>query len=129
TRRPAVRRQLAARADRGATGGRMTELAHTPYDGSAPLFMIGLKPLDPDEWIEADDLLGPYLAEKDRLYATIADRVFVEEDGTGEAQAEVLAMLAAHLARRFPEIYRRQDGALTLPSLGRSVDLAATPPL
>lgn len=107
----------------------MTQLAHTPYDGSAPLFMIGLKPLDPDEWIEADEMLGPYLAEKDRLYATIADRVFVEEDGTSEAQAEVLAMLAAHLPQRFPTIYRSEDAAVTLPSLGRAVDLAATPPL
>ena len=54
---------------------------HTPYDGSSKLFNIGLKPLEPANWIEVDGHLLPYLAEKRRLYAQIPDRVFVEEDG------------------------------------------------
>ncbi|WP_292211382.1 hypothetical protein [Mesorhizobium sp.] len=50
----------------------MTSLpAHTPYDGSSKLFTIGLKPLDPANWIEVDGHLLPYLAEKRRLYAEI----------------------------------------------------------
>ena len=36
----------------------MNSPTHTPYDGSAKPFTIGLKPLDPDEWIEVDALLG-----------------------------------------------------------------------
>jgi hypothetical protein len=83
-----------------------THPVHTPYDGSSKLFTIGLKPLDPAEWIEVDDNLLPYLAEKRRLYAQIPDRVFVEEDGTREAQQEVLDMLSAHLPARFPDVYR-----------------------
>ncbi|RUX86360.1 heme-dependent oxidative N-demethylase subunit alpha family protein, partial [Mesorhizobium sp. M7D.F.Ca.US.004.01.2.1] len=70
---------------------------HTPYDGSSKLFSIGLKPLDPADWIEVDDHLLPYLAEKHRLYAEIPERVFVEEDGTRDAQQEVLDLLGAHL--------------------------------
>ena len=31
---------------------------HTPYDGSVKPFTIGLRPLDPAEWIEVDDRLG-----------------------------------------------------------------------
>lgn len=80
---------------------------HTPYDGSSKLFTIGLKPLDLDSWIEVDEYLQPYLAEKRRLYADIPDKVFVEEAGTRDAQREVLELLGPHLTARFPETYRR----------------------
>ena len=79
---------------------------HTPYDGSSKLFSIGLKPLDPADWIEVDGYLLPYLAEKHRLYDEIPERVFVEEDGTRDAQQEVLDLLGAHLLERFPETHR-----------------------
>lgn len=80
---------------------------HTPYDGSSKLFTIGLKPLDPADWIEVDDHLLPYLAEKRRLYAEIPERVFVEEDDTRDAQQEVLDLLGTHLLEKFPDTYRR----------------------
>ncbi|MBZ9859205.1 heme-dependent oxidative N-demethylase family protein [Mesorhizobium sp. CA12] len=80
---------------------------HTPYDGSSKLFTIGLKPLDFDRWIEVDELLLPHLAEKQRLYAEIPEKVFVEEDGTSEAQREVLDLLAAHLEAAHPGTHRR----------------------
>lgn len=107
----------------------MTEFAHTPYDGSSPLFTIGLKPLDPASWIEVDNLLGSYLAEKDRLYDTIHDKVFVEEADTSATQAEVLSLLVEHLPRQFPDIYRREGDTIVMPSLGRRVDLTTTPSL
>ena len=96
----AVRRQFAARIDPGAVGwierlpGRtarhralsqefplVDEPTHTPYDGSAKLFTIGLKPLELDRWIEVDRHRRGHLAEKRRLYAEIPEKVFVEEDG------------------------------------------------
>lgn len=89
----------------------MTSLpTHTPYDGSSKLFTIGLKPLDPADWIEVDGHLLPYLAEKRRLYAEIPERVFVEEEeGTRDAQQEVLELLGAYLPGRFPRTHRRTD--------------------
>jgi hypothetical protein len=81
---------------------------HTPYDGSSKLFTIGLKPLDFDRWIEVDEFLLPHLAEKQRLYAEIPEKVFVEEDGTREAQREVLDLLAAHLEAAHPGTHRRR---------------------
>jgi len=96
---------------------------HTPYDGSSKLFNIGLKPLEPANWIEVDGHLLPYLAEKRRLYAEIPERVFVEEDGTRDAQREVLDLLGAHLPERFPGTHRHTDadievvGAANHPSL------------
>ena len=71
---------------------------HTPYDGSSKLFTIGLKPLELDRWIETDAFLLPHLAEKQRLYAEMPEKVFVEEDDTRNAQREVLDLLTAHLA-------------------------------
>jgi len=85
---------------------------HTPYDGSSKLFTIGLKPLDPADWIEVDGYLLPYLAEKRRLYAEIPDRVFVEENDTRDAQQEVLELLGAYLPERFPRTHRRTDGGI-----------------
>ncbi|UVK47269.1 DUF3445 domain-containing protein [Mesorhizobium sp. AR07] len=89
-----------------------TPPTHTPYDGSSKLFSIGLKPLAPTDWIEVDGHLLPYLAEKRRLYAEIPGRVFVEEDGTRDAQQEVLDLLGTHLLERFPDTYRRIDAGV-----------------
>ncbi len=83
--------------------------AHTPYDGSTKPFTIALKPLDPQEWIEIDADLQAYLTEKDRLYGSIADKVFVEQADTSAAQREVLDMLVPYLLEHHPEIYK-QDG-------------------
>ncbi|MBZ9893752.1 DUF3445 domain-containing protein [Mesorhizobium sp. BR1-1-6] len=85
---------------------------HTPYDGSSKLFTIGLKPLALADWIEVDEHLLPFLAEKRRLYAEMPGRVFVEEDGTRDAQREVLDLLEAHLPRVFPETHRRASGGV-----------------
>ena len=89
-----------------------TAPTHTPYDGSSKLFSIGLKPLDPADWIEVDRHLLPYLAEKRRLYAEIPERVFVEEDCTRDAQQEVLDLLGTHLPERFPDTHRRTDAGV-----------------
>ena len=86
---------------------------HTPYDGSSKLFQIGLKQLDLANWIEIDDSFDFQLAEKRRIHAEHGAEVFVAEAGTEDAQAEVLALLRAHLPARFPERYGLKDGRLT----------------
>ncbi|WP_027060019.1 heme-dependent oxidative N-demethylase family protein [Mesorhizobium loti] len=102
----------------------MTSLpTHTPYDGSSKLFTIGLKPLDPAYWIEVDGYLLPYLAEKRRLYAEIPERVFVEEDGTRDAQQEVLELLGAHLPERFPSTHRRTDAGIEVTETANHLPL------
>lgn len=106
-------------------------LTHTPYDGSSQPFTIGLKPLDLNDWIEIDDDLEVYLAEKDRLYAALPEKVFVAEPDTAKAQREVLDALATYLPERFPETYQRIGDAIEMPALGRRIDLSAAelPPL
>lgn len=70
---------------------------HTPYDGSATPFTIGLKPLDPTRWLEIDDLYAAYLAEKDRLIDERPRDVFAAEPDTLDAQREVLARVRQHM--------------------------------
>ncbi len=106
-------------------------MIHTPYDGSAKPFTIGLKPLDIREWIEVDGNLGAYLVEKKRLYADEWLNVFACVDGTGDAQAEVLELLVAYLPQRFPEVYRMDAGVMHItpphrpPGEGRGVAMIA----
>lgn len=107
----------------------MTAPRHTPYDGSAKLFEIGLKPLDIADWIDVDDRLPAYLDEKDRLLAGTPDDVFAAEPGTEAAQAEVLQLLVEHLAARLPDIYRRRGDTIEVVPAGHTIDLAAPPPL
>ena len=80
--------------------------AYTPYDGSAKLFAIGLKPLDLAGWIEIDDTYDEQMREKRRLFAERLDDVFVEEPDTAEAQHEVLTLIRQHVRSRFPDRFR-----------------------
>jgi hypothetical protein len=96
---------------------------HTPYDGTSKPFAIGLKQAEPRDWIELDDHLEAYLAEKDRRYAEIPDKVFVAEPDTRTAQKEVLDLLVAHLIERYPETYRLDGGRRLMSGSGRSIDI------
>ena len=78
--------------------------ARTPFDGSSVPFTIGLRPLDPDEWIEPDDRLVDQLEQKDALYKSAFETVFAAEPDTIEAQREVLDMLFEHLPARYPDL-------------------------
>ncbi|WP_417767162.1 heme-dependent oxidative N-demethylase family protein [Stappia sp.] len=97
---------------------------HTPYDGSARPFTVGLMPLDLADWIEPDALLAAHLAEKDRLLSGAAQApVLLAEENTRQAQQEVLGLLAGHLPARFPDLYARNGQRIEIIGTGRSVDL------
>lgn len=100
---------------------------HTPYDGSSKLFQIGLKPLDVNEWIAADERLSADLAEKDRLAATHWAEIFAAEPETAAAQSEVLALLLEHLPARYPTLYRHDGNTMQIGE--RLVPLDAPPAL
>jgi hypothetical protein len=92
-------------------------------------FTIGLRPFDVAEWIEVDDRLGTDLTLKARILAEKGAEAFAVLDGAQMAQAEVLELLAAHLPRRFPALYRREGRALRIAPGDRTVDLRGEPPL
>ena len=103
----------------------MSELAHTPYEGSKKPFSIGLAPLDLTDWIEPDEHLAAHLAEKHRLFDAKRSGVFGEEAGTRDAQAEVLALLVDYLPERYPGIYSRDGDRMVIAGVDEPVDLAA----
>ncbi|MGB7285591.1 MAG: DUF3445 domain-containing protein [Salaquimonas sp.] len=100
-------------------------LKYTPYDGSHPLFKIGLQPLDLEDWLEVDEHLAFYLQEKQRLARIYGDKIFVAEDDTFQAQAEVLELIKDYVLERFPDQYQLADGGKTIdiPTAKQSVVL------
>ncbi|MBO6726818.1 MAG: DUF3445 domain-containing protein [Rhizobiaceae bacterium] len=82
---------------------------HTPYDGSAKPFSIGLKPLDPEGWIEIDRHYRAQLEEKDRLIAERPGDVFAARADTNAAQREVLDKVVDHLIRGHARIFPGRD--------------------
>jgi dimethylamine monooxygenase subunit A len=101
----------------------------TPYDGSSIPFTIGLKPLDPENWLEVDDLLAAYLKEKKRLNRDLLESVFAAEPGTKAAQREVLDLVVDFLTRRYPALYALDAARRTVRVAGETVALDDGPPL
>ncbi|MEM9277102.1 MAG: DUF3445 domain-containing protein [Pseudomonadota bacterium] len=103
---------------------------HTPYDGSTSSFAIGLMPLALENWIEVDDHLPRYLAEKQKLMGQIPDRVWAGDFSSETAQQEVLDLLVPYLRERFPEIYSQTGNLVSIKDAG-DVDLGdvSRPPL
>ncbi len=98
--------------------------AYTPWDGSHPLFRIGLNRLDLDNWIEVDAKLAEYRAQKAQLLADNPGGVWFAEPETKAAQREVLALLSEHLVRRFPDEFEKtSDGDIV--SLDQRFDVSA----
>lgn len=103
-------------------------MKHFPFDGSHPLFKIGLEPLNLVDWIEVDEHLDFYLDEKARLKKLYSDKVFVAEAGTEAAQQEALDLLVEHLEQHHSQTHRHKDGLFQAGS--HSVDrMTAFPPL
>ena len=101
----------------------MAELRHAPYAVAGPPMAIGLKALDLAEWIEPDEHLAGELAEKRQLLAERHSEVYAERPDSGPAQAEVLALLAEHLPRVHPGIYRRDGSRIAVIPAGIAVEV------
>lgn len=95
----------------------------------AQAFAIGLKPLDPAQWIDVDAHLPDYLAEKSRLFAERHGEVFAAEPGTETAQREVLDRLVAHLVADHASTHAREGEAIRIIPSGALVTLDSGPPL
>jgi dimethylamine monooxygenase subunit A len=93
-------------------------LIHTPYDGSAKPFTIGVKPLDVFEWIDVDGNFDHYIAEKRRLYVEERDNVLAAVAGTEAAQAEVYRLIAAHMRTLDPRFRGDDDSPGDIAAAG-----------
>lgn len=100
---------------------------YTPYL-AASSFVIGLSVIDPAHWLEPDDDLSTFLAEKRRLLDTEYDAVFQQVEGSEAGQRECLDLVVSHLVGDHPDLCRRTGDMLEIA--GRSIDLASgNPPL
>jgi len=96
--------------------------AHTPYaDGVRP-FSIGLKPVDPHDWLTPDGDLSAQLTEKHAILDTAGMDAFQAEPGTYAAQAEAANRIVEHLTTRCPATWRvGPDGAVTIRAGGSAI--------
>jgi len=84
------------------------------FGGGRYRLAMGLTPLDEAEWLVPDASLPEILAEKRRLLATRSESVLCVLPEASAASVELLQLLAGHLPRHFPSIYRLgKDGQLT----------------
>ncbi|MDF2117780.1 DUF3445 domain-containing protein [Roseiarcaceae bacterium H3SJ34-1] len=96
-------------------------LAHRPYDGSSKPFTIGVRPLEPARWIEPNDKLESYLAQKQELFADKYADVFAARENTADSQREIRDALADYLTGHHPHLYRRDGVRIRIAQGPRTV--------
>jgi hypothetical protein len=101
-----------------------THLPNAHWMAPAQRRLPGMQPLDMADWLGADEAFAGQMALRDRLIAEQRAEVVAQTDGAGEAAAELLETVLAHL----PQGASRKGDAVTRPD-GVTVDLAADDPL
>jgi hypothetical protein len=86
---------------------------------------MGIKALDPAEWIEVDERFAAQLAERRRLLGEHPADVLAGLPESAPGQRELLHLLLDHLPERFPEHYRRTDGRIENRTTGEGFEIAA----
>ena len=98
---------------------------YTPYDKGRFQFTLGIRAIDPAEWIEVDGHYAAHLAEKRRLFAECPAEVFDAIDGSLSAQTECLELLLDNLARNLPGTVEQDDRTVRVDQTGDHYDREA----
>ena len=98
---------------------------HTPYDKGRFQLSLGIRELDPADWLEVDDRYPEHLAEKRRLLAERPDEVFDGLPDSLPAQRECLDRLLEHLARHHAGLVEADDATVRVVRTGDAYDRAA----
>jgi hypothetical protein len=86
---------------------------------------MGIKALDPAEWIEIDERFDAQLAARRRLLDQRRLEVLAALPEAGSGARELLALLLDHLARHFPEHYRLMPGRIENLTTGEDFEIEA----
>lgn len=95
---------------------------YTPYDKGRFQLTLGIRELDPAQWIEVDAHYAEHLAEKRRLLAERPGQVFDALPESLPAQAECLDLLLGHLLRHRPETIAADGATIRVPATGDAYD-------
>lgn len=103
------------------------EAIHLPFEDGPFRMAMGLVSCAEDDWLEIDARYPAEMEERRHLLAKRHGEVFAACAGSEPARAEVLAVLAAHLVRRYPAWFRRIGDTLENALTGEAWSLAALP--
>jgi Haem-dependent oxidative N-demethylase, alpha subunit-like len=98
---------------------------YLPFTGGGFRLAMGLMPLAPEAWFEIDDAFAAQLEEKRALLAARPAEAFAAEPAAAAPAAALLALMAEHLPRHHPAIYRRAGARLDNLATGERWDVAA----
>lgn len=98
---------------------------YTPYDKGRFQLTLGIKAVDPADWIEVDRHYETQMAEKRRLLAERPADVVGALPESRAAQGECLDLVLAHLERYRPGLIVADDRHVTLPAVGETHERAA----
>jgi hypothetical protein len=100
---------------------------YLPFDGGRFRLMMGLMPLPGAQWIEIDRHFVAALAAKRALLADRHAEVFAALPEAAAPAAELLTLLADHLASHHARHFRREGDRLRNIATGEDWDLAHAP--
>jgi hypothetical protein len=98
---------------------------YQPFRNGPWRLAMGIKALDPAEWIEIDERLIEQLAVRRRLLRERRAEVVAALPESGPGQRELLELLLDHLPERFPEHYRRTAGRIENRATEEHFEIAA----
>jgi hypothetical protein len=91
----------------------LAEPDYQPYQGGAFRWRLGLRALDPADWIQIGPTYERDLAAKREVLARHRSTVLSFVPGIEDEASEVLRALVHHLTRRWPEWFTLGDGGIT----------------
>ena len=93
---------------------------HAAFEDGRGQIKMGIKVLDPADWIEPDEFYAPHLLEKERLLDARHGDVFAALPGSEDAQKEVLTRLTDYMTGCWPDLVEADDHEIRVKPTGRS---------
>lgn len=96
--------------------------AYTPYADEEVGLRVGLKLLDPTDWMEPDGQAEAQFANKVQQLEERHGDVVQTAEGSEAAQRELLRLVSQYVVRRFPDLYEADGWIIRLKHVGLEVD-------
>lgn len=101
---------------------------HVPHLATPEVLSMGLRPLDPGDWIETDTSLSHFHQHTLAMRQLHGDAVYAALPLSLEAQRELLSLLCGHLLEKHADAYRRDGRGMSSAAGGFHVALTEADP-